>query len=79
LRQTSQRLGQLQDQKDVQASAIRRDIAKLLNQGNIGIARAKAQTLIHEDATGDLLEMLGMYIGVLIEHFNELDQRCTIQ
>ncbi|KAH7914974.1 regulator of Vps4 activity in the MVB pathway-domain-containing protein [Hygrophoropsis aurantiaca] len=72
LRQTAQRLGQLQERKDSQTQITRRDIAKLLQQGNIELARAKAQNLIHDDATSDLLEMVEMYVGVVIEHVAEL-------
>ncbi|KAJ7452536.1 regulator of Vps4 activity in the MVB pathway-domain-containing protein [Mycena galericulata] len=75
LRLTSQRLGQLQEKKDSKASITRRDIATLLQQGNIALARAKAQNLIQEDVSGDLLEILEMHIGVLLEHFNEIDQQ----
>jgi hypothetical protein len=49
LRLTSQRLGQLQEKKDSKASITRRDIATVLQQGNVGLARAKAQNLIQED------------------------------
>ncbi|KAJ7172601.1 regulator of Vps4 activity in the MVB pathway-domain-containing protein [Mycena filopes] len=75
LRLTSQRLGQLQEKKDSKASITRRDIATLLQQGNVGLARAKAQNLIQEDVTGDMLEILEMHIGVLLEHFAEIDQQ----
>ncbi|KAJ7470653.1 regulator of Vps4 activity in the MVB pathway-domain-containing protein [Mycena latifolia] len=75
LRLTSQRLGQLQEKKDSKASITRRDIATLLQQGNAGLARAKAQNLIQEDVSGDLLEILEMHIGVLLEHFSEIDQQ----
>ncbi|KAG6854607.1 hypothetical protein C0991_004209 [Blastosporella zonata] len=74
LRLTTLRLGQLQEKKDSQGAIIRRDIATLLQQRNVGLARAKAQTLQREDALGDLLEVLEMHVGQLLEHFNELDQ-----
>ncbi|KAL1745655.1 regulator of Vps4 activity in the MVB pathway-domain-containing protein [Schizophyllum fasciatum] len=72
LRLTSQRIGQLLERQDSKSQITRRDIATLLQQGNVMIARAKAQKLIHEDVSGDILEMLEMCIGVLVEHFNEL-------
>lgn len=75
LRLTSQRLGQLQEKKDSQGNITRRDIATLLQQRNIGLARAKAQNLIQEDALSDLLEILEMHTGLILEHFNELDQK----
>lgn len=75
LRLTSQRLGQLQEKKDSQASITRRDIATLLQQGNVGLARAKAQKLISEDSIGDLLEILELHLGIVLEHVQELDQQ----
>lgn len=75
LRLTSQRLGQLQEKKDSQGQITRKDIATLLQQGNLGLARAKAHKLIQEDALGDLLEVLEMHVGLILEHFGEIDQR----
>ncbi|KAF8078057.1 regulator of Vps4 activity in the MVB pathway-domain-containing protein [Lyophyllum atratum] len=77
LRLTSLRLGQLQEKKDSEGAITRRDIANLLQQRNIGLARAKAQRLLQDDALGDLMEVLGMHIGQLLEHFNELDQSAS--
>jgi len=68
-------LGQLQERKDSQGQITRRDIATLLQQDNVGLARAKAQNLIQEDVLGDLLEVLEMHVGLILEHFNEIDQR----
>lgn len=75
LRLTSQRLGQLQAKNDSQGNIIRKDIATLLQQGNVGMARAKAQRLIEEDTLGDLLEQIEMQIGSLLEHFSDLEQK----
>ncbi|KAJ7740722.1 regulator of Vps4 activity in the MVB pathway-domain-containing protein [Mycena maculata] len=75
LRLTSQRLGQLQEKKDSKASITRKDIATCLQQGNISLARAKAQNLIQDDVHADLLENLEHYIGVLLEHFGEIDEQ----
>lgn len=75
LRLTSLRLGQLQEKKDSQASVTRRDIATLLQQRNIGLARAKAQKLVQDDAMGDLLEILEMHVGLILEHFSEIDRK----
>jgi hypothetical protein len=75
---TSLRLGQLQEKKDSQASVTRRDIATLLQQRNIGLARAKAQGLVQDDAMGDLLEILEMHVGLILEHFSELDRKWVI-
>jgi hypothetical protein len=72
---TAQRLGQLQERKDSESQVIRKDIATLLQQGNVGLARAKAQNLIHEDAVGDLLEALEMHVGLIVEHFSEIKEK----
>ncbi|KAF9053556.1 hypothetical protein BDZ89DRAFT_1107262 [Hymenopellis radicata] len=74
LRWTCQRLGQIQEKNDSQGSITRRDISTLLQQNNVSLARAKAQKLVQEDVFGDILEIMGMYTGVLLEHINELDQ-----
>lgn len=63
----------MQDKKDAQGFIVRKDIATLLRQRNIWLARAKAQGLLIEEASVDLLERVDMYIGVLLGHFNELD------
>ncbi|TFY83395.1 hypothetical protein EWM64_g617 [Hericium alpestre] len=73
LRVAAQRLGYARDRKDAQAQVTGRDITTLLQQGNVGIARAKAQKLIHDDVMGHLSEMLEMQIGVLLERFSDLD------
>lgn len=75
LRLTSQRLGQLQEKKDSKGIITRRDIATLLQQRNVSLARAKTQNLIQEDASGDLLEMLEMHVGLVLEHFHDLDHK----
>jgi hypothetical protein len=75
LRLTAQRLGQLQERIDSQGQSTRKDIANLLQNGNIGVARAKAQNLIHEDSVADLLEALEMHVGLIVEHFAEIEQK----
>ncbi|KAK7054990.1 hypothetical protein VNI00_003453 [Paramarasmius palmivorus] len=74
LRTTSQRLGQLQDKNDAKANSTRREIATLLQQGNLGAARTKAQELMHEDAMGNVLEMLEMHVGMILERLAEFTQ-----
>ncbi|KAG6330136.1 hypothetical protein ID866_8955, partial [Astraeus odoratus] len=69
----SHRLGQLQERKDSQGQITRRDIATLLHDGHTGLARAKAHKLMQEDRTGDLLEVLEMCVGVVLEHMDGLD------
>ena len=77
LRLTAQRLGQLQDRMDSQAQITQRDIATLLQQGNVALARAKAQKLMREDVKSDLLQTLEMHVGVILGHLNELERRCA--
>ncbi|KAI0093536.1 regulator of Vps4 activity in the MVB pathway-domain-containing protein [Irpex rosettiformis] len=74
LRLTAQRLGQLQDKTEAQGQITRRDVAYLLQQRNVAIARAKAQKLIRDDVYGDLLQRLEMLVGVLLEHTAELNR-----
>lgn len=57
---------------------MRRDIATLLQQQNVGLARAKAQKLMQEDKMRDLLEVLEIHVGLLLEHFQELDQHPSV-
>ncbi len=78
LRLTAQRLGQLQDKLESQGQITRRDVAYLLQQRNIALARAKAQKLIRDDVYGDLLQTLEMLVGVLLEHITELDRRYAL-
>ncbi|TFY56460.1 hypothetical protein EVG20_g8917 [Dentipellis fragilis] len=72
-RLSAQRLGQIRDRKDAEGQLVGRDITTLLQQGNVMLARAKAQKLIHDDVLGDVFEILEMQIGVLLERFGELD------
>ncbi|KAI6103610.1 regulator of Vps4 activity in the MVB pathway-domain-containing protein [Pisolithus sp. B1] len=74
LRTTSHRLGQLQERKDSQGQITRRDIATLLYNGEVGLARAKAQNLMLEDRMGDLLEVLEMCVCVVLQHVVELEK-----
>ncbi|KAI5983056.1 regulator of Vps4 activity in the MVB pathway-domain-containing protein [Pisolithus albus] len=77
LRTTSHRLCQLQERKDSQGQIIRRDIATLLYNGDVGLARAKAQNLMLEDRMGDLLEVLEMCVRVVLERVAELEKLGT--
>ena len=76
LRLTTQRLAQLQEKQHSQRQITSNDIAILLRQGNVALARAKTQNLIQEDTLGALLEVLELYVRLILEHFNEIDQRC---
>ncbi|KAH8106747.1 regulator of Vps4 activity in the MVB pathway-domain-containing protein [Cristinia sonorae] len=77
LRLTAQRLGQLQYRMDSQGQITRKDIAILLQQGNIALARAKAQKLIRDDRYADLLQTLEMQVGVVLEHMAELERNTS--
>lgn len=61
--------------KDADAAITRKDIATLLQQGNVALARSKAQKLIHEDSLADLLEALEQQVRNLLDRFSELEQR----
>ena len=78
LRLTAQRLGQLQDKKDASAQIARREIAGLLKERNVPQARLKAQKLMQEDAASDVLEILEMHCGVILEHFGDLERRFAL-
>ncbi|KAI8998478.1 regulator of Vps4 activity in the MVB pathway-domain-containing protein [Trametes punicea] len=74
LRLTAQRLGQIQDRMESQAQITQRDIATLLQQGNIALARAKAQKQMREDIKASLLQIFEMHVGVILGHLNELER-----
>ncbi|KAI0327171.1 hypothetical protein GY45DRAFT_1327991 [Cubamyces sp. BRFM 1775] len=74
LRLTAQRLGQIQDRLESQAQITQRDIATLLQQGNIALARAKAQKQMREDIRSNLLQIFEMHVGVILGHLNELER-----
>ncbi|KAJ7582883.1 regulator of Vps4 activity in the MVB pathway-domain-containing protein [Mycena floridula] len=76
LRRTSTSLNQMLEKKDAQGVA-RRDIATLLQQNNVGLARAKAQSLLRDDSLGDLLEVLEYYVGVITEHLPNLESSAS--
>ena len=52
---------------------MRADIATLIQQSNVPLARDKADKLIQDETFGDLLAELEMQIGLLLEHFRELE------
>jgi len=68
-------LGQLQDKFESQAQVTKGDIATLLRQGNIGLARAKAESVIKDEIHTDLLQVLEMYLGVVLEQFAEIEKK----
>ncbi|KAH9858291.1 DUF292-domain-containing protein [Lenzites betulinus] len=74
LRLGVQRLRTLQEKKNAQAKASRRDIAMMLEKGKIETARIKVENIIHEDVYVELLELLEMYCELLIARFGLLDQ-----
>ncbi|KAF8910023.1 regulator of Vps4 activity in the MVB pathway-domain-containing protein [Gymnopilus junonius] len=69
-----QRLRTLQQKKEAQAKASRREIATLIERGKIETARIKVETLINEDVHVELLELLELYCELLLARFGLLDQ-----
>ena len=51
-----------------------RDIATLLEQRDVSLARAKAQKLMLEEAVSNAMEILEMHCGVILERFADLDK-----
>ncbi|KAF8899164.1 DUF292-domain-containing protein [Infundibulicybe gibba] len=74
LRISVQRLRILQEKKEAQAKATRRDIATLLERGKVETARVKVETIINEDIHVELLELLELYCELLLARFGLLDQ-----
>ncbi|KIM47609.1 hypothetical protein M413DRAFT_439278 [Hebeloma cylindrosporum] len=74
LRLSVQRLRTLQQKKEAQAKASRRDIATLIERGKIETARIKVETIINEDIHVELLELLELYCELLLARFGLLDQ-----
>ncbi|TCD65472.1 hypothetical protein EIP91_002590 [Steccherinum ochraceum] len=74
LRLGVQRLRTLQEKKQAQAKASRRDIAFLLEKGKLETARIKVENIINEDIYVELLELLELYCELLISRFSLLDQ-----
>jgi len=71
----AQKLAQLQDKFESQAQITKGDIVTLLRRGNIGLARAKAESVIKDEIHADLLQTLEMYLGVLLEQFAEIEKK----
>ncbi|KAG6897961.1 hypothetical protein C0992_008351 [Termitomyces sp. T32_za158] len=69
-----QRLRTLQQKKEAQAKATRREIATVLEKGKVETARIKVEALIHEDIHTELLELLELYCELLLARFGLLDQ-----
>jgi hypothetical protein len=65
----------VQAKNDSQANITYTDIATLVQRGNVSLAREKAEKLVMDEAYGDLLEELELQIGVVQEHFHELERR----
>ncbi|KXN88926.1 hypothetical protein AN958_06797 [Leucoagaricus sp. SymC.cos] len=74
LRLSVQRLRTLQQKKEAQAKAFRRDIATLVERSKIETARIKVEGLINEDIHVELLELLELYCELLLARFGLLDQ-----
>ncbi|KIL71620.1 hypothetical protein M378DRAFT_182995 [Amanita muscaria Koide BX008] len=69
-----QRLKTLQQKKEAQAKAARREIATLLERGKEETSRIKVEALINEDIYTELLELLELYCELLLARFGLLDQ-----
>lgn len=67
------RLGQLQAKHDSQSNITRTDIVTLIQRDNVPLAREKAEKLMQDESYGDVLEVVEMHIGVVLEHFQELE------
>lgn len=74
-RLAAQKLGQLQDKFESQAQITKGDISTLLRQGNIGLARAKAEGVIKDEIHSDLLQTLEMYLETVLEQFAEIEKK----
>ncbi|KIK70474.1 hypothetical protein GYMLUDRAFT_209650 [Collybiopsis luxurians FD-317 M1] len=74
LRLSVQRLRTLQEKKEAQAKASRRDIAFLVEKGKIETAKIKVEGIILEDIHVELLEILELYSELLLARFGVLDQ-----
>ncbi|KAF7302637.1 hypothetical protein HMN09_00898200 [Mycena chlorophos] len=74
LRLSVQRLRTLQQKKEAQAKAARRDIASLLERGKVETARIKTESVINEDIHVELLELLELYCELLLARFGLLEQ-----
>lgn len=74
-RLAAQRLGQLQEKFESHAQVTKGDIGTLLRQGNVGLARAKAEGVIKDEIHSDLLQTLEMYLGVVLEQFAEIEKK----
>ncbi|TFK26714.1 DUF292-domain-containing protein [Coprinopsis marcescibilis] len=74
LRLSVQRLRTLQQKKEAQAKAARRDIATLLERRKFETARIKVEGIINEDVYVELLELLELYCELLLARFGLLDQ-----
>jgi NACalpha-BTF3-like transcription factor len=75
LRYTSQRLGQEQAKHNSQATLTRADIATLVQQGNVLLAREKAEKLIQENGFNDVVEAVEVELGVILDRFQEFEER----
>lgn len=75
LRSAAQKLSQLQGKFESQAQITKGDIVILLRQGNIGLARAKAEGVIRDEVHSDLLQTLEIYLQVVLEQFSEIERR----
>lgn len=74
-----QRLRILQEKKEALAKKSRRDIATLLEKSKVETAKLRVETMINEDITQELLELLELYCELLIARFGILDMKFVLQ
>ncbi|KAG8853128.1 hypothetical protein FRB96_008379 [Tulasnella sp. 330] len=73
LRLAVQRLRGLEEKKEALAKKARRDIATLLEKGKVDTAKLRVETMINEDLSLELLELLELYCELLVARFGILD------
>ncbi|KAG9028494.1 hypothetical protein FRB95_006395 [Tulasnella sp. JGI-2019a] len=73
LRLAVQRLRGLEEKKEALAKKARRDIATLLEKGKVETAKLRVETMINEDISLELLELLELYCELLVARFGILD------
>jgi len=63
----------LQEKKEALAKKARRDIATFLEKGKVETAKIRVETMINEDISLELLELLELYCELLVARFGILD------
>ena len=71
---TIQQIAQLHDKQVSTAQITSSDVATLLQQGNVSLARAKARNLFQHDVSGELMEGLVMHLRCVLAHYSEIER-----